>query len=510
MHDFFSARRPSTLAGRAMVATSHPLSTAAGLAILSEGGNAVDAALAAVAVQCVVDPLMTGIGGDCFALYAPAGGEVIALNGSGRAPAGATIEALTAAGLTTEIPGTSPHAITIPGAVSGWCLLHRDHGTMPLDRIFARAIGYAEDGYPVTPRVAQDWAAHRDHIGGDAHAAALFLPDGRAPLPGESHAQPLLADRLREIAASGAAGFYKGETAAKMAAHLQSLGGLHTVEDFAEGAGAAHWVTPIRASYRGYDVHECPPNGQGLAALLILRIMEGFDIAALSEVDRVHLHAEATKLAYHHRDALLADAGACDGLVETLLSDEVIAALRSRIDMTSALPPALWDEPEHKDTVYLCVVDEAGNAISLINSIFHGFGSTRLDPATGVLFHSRGASFRLIPGHPNAIAPGKRPMHTIIPGMLTRDGKVEMPFGVMGGHYQASGHAALLSNIIDLGMGVQAAMDAPRSFAFGGVLEVEPTMPEATRVALAARGHEIKIVGSPIGGSQAIRMSEGL
>ncbi|PTE21607.1 gamma-glutamyltransferase [Cereibacter changlensis JA139] len=510
MHDFFSARRPSTLAGRAMVATSHPLSTAAGLAILSEGGNAVDAALAAVAVQCVVDPLMTGIGGDCFALYAPAGGEVIALNGSGRAPAGATIEALNAAGLTTEIPGTSPHAITIPGAVSGWCLLHRDHGTLPLDQIFARAIGYAEDGYPVTPRVAQDWAAHRDHIAGDTHAAALFLPDGRAPLPGERHAQPLLADRLREIAAEGASGFYEGETAAKMAAHLQSLGGLHTVEDFAEGAGAAHWVTPIRASYRGYDVHECPPNGQGLAALLILRIMEGFDIAALSEVDRVHLHAEATKLAYHHRDALLADAGACAGLVETLLSDEVVATLRSRIDMNSALPPALWDEPEHKDTVYLCVVDEAGNAISLINSIFHGFGSTRLDPATGVLFHSRGASFRLIPGHPNAIAPGKRPMHTIIPGMLTQDGKVEMPFGVMGGHYQAAGHAALLSNIIDLGMGVQAAMDAPRSFAFGGVLEVEPTMPEATRAALAARGHEIKVVGSPIGGSQAIRMSEGL
>ncbi|WP_394155699.1 gamma-glutamyltransferase family protein [Loktanella salsilacus] len=510
MHDFSSGRRPSTFSGRAMVATSHPLGTAAGLDILSSGGNAVDAALAAVAVQCVVDPLMTGIGGDCFALYAAAGGAVKALNASGRAPAGASIAALNAAGLTDEIPKTSPHAVTIPGAISGWCRLHSDHGSMPLDRIFARAIGYAKDGYRITPRVAQDWAAHVDFVAGDVHAAALFLPDGRAPLVGERHTQPLLADRLREIAAQGADGFYKGDTAARMVTHLQSLGGFHTIEDFAAGADDAHWVTPIEASYRGYDVHECPPNGQGLAALVILRIMEGFDIAAMTEVDRIHLHAEATKLAYHHRDALMADLDDCGNLAETLLSDSVITTLRARIDMDRALPPALWDEPEHKDTVYLCVVDENGNAISLINSIFNGFGSTRLDPSTGVLFHSRGSSFRLIPGHPNAIAPGKRPMHTIIPAMLSKNGRVEMPFGVMGGHYQAAGHATFLSNIIDHGLSVQSAMDAPRTFAFDGVLEVEPTLHEEVRTALASRGHVIKVVASPIGGSQAIRMTDGL
>ncbi|SEM85898.1 gamma-glutamyltranspeptidase / glutathione hydrolase [Loktanella fryxellensis] len=510
MHDFFSARRPSTFAGQAMVATSHPLSTATGLEILSAGGNAVDAALAAVAVQCVVDPLMTGIGGDCFALYATADGTVSALNASGRAPAGATLDAVIATGLTTEIPATSPHAVTVPGAISGWCLLHRDHGSLPLDQIFARAIQYAAEGYVITPRVAMDWAAHADVIGADPHAAALFVPDGKAPLPGTRHAQPLLADRLREIATQGAAGFYTGPTAASMAAHLQSLGGFHTVEDFADGQDAAHWVSPINASYRGHDIHQCPPNGQGLAALLILRIMEGFDIAALSEVDRIHLHAEATKLAYHHRDALIADPAHSAGVADTLLSDEVIGTLRARIDMSRAMPPALWDEPEHKDTVYLCVVDAHGNAISLINSLFTGFGSTRLDPATGVLFHSRGASFRLIPGHPNAIAPGKRPMHTIIPGMVTVAGRVHLPYGVMGGQYQAAGHATFLSNLIDLGMGVQDAMDAPRSFAFGGVLEVEPAMPEATRAALAARGHVIKVAVSPIGGSQAIRMSPGV
>jgi gamma-glutamyltranspeptidase/glutathione hydrolase len=509
--DFFSARRPSTLAPKAMIATSHPLSTAAGLDILSAGGNAVDVALAAVAVQCVVDPLMTGIGGDCFALYAPKSGAVKALNGSGRAPAAATVAALKAAGLTDEIPQTSPHAVTVPGAISAWCRLHADHGSLPLERLFARAIGYAENGYPVTPRVAMDWAAHVGVVAGDPYAAALFLPEGAAPAVGDRHAQPLLGARLREIAAKGAAGFYEGETAAKMVAHLQSLGGLHTEADFHEARDQAHWVTPISTSYGGYDVLECPPNGQGLVALIILRILSKFDMGPdLSEADRIHLNAEATKLAYHHRDALLADPAECEGLADHLLSDQVIDALAARIKMDQALPPALWDEPEHKDTIYLSVVDAEGNAISFINSIFHGFGSTRLDPATGVLFHSRGSSFRLIEGHPNAIGPKKRPMHTIIPGMLCKDGAAVMPFGVMGGHYQAAGHAAFLSNVLDRGMDLQAAMDAPRSFAFGGELQIEPGVSEEARTELTARGHKLKVVGSPLGGSQAIRIGAGL
>ena len=508
MFDFFSARRPSTYTGRAMIATSHPLSTAAGLDILSAGGNAVDAALAAVAVQAVVDPLMTGIGGDCFALYAPAGGEVKALNGSGRAPAAATVAALKAAGLKEEIPQTSPHAITVPGAISAWCRLHADHGSLPLSRIFERAIGYAEAGFRVTPRVALDWQANQATVANDAGAAAVFLPGGKPPAVGDVIAQPLLARRYREIAEHGAKAFYEGAAARSMVGYLRGLGGLHTEEDFAAATDGAEWVTPIRATYRGHDVHECPPNGQGLAALLILKIIEGFDMSTLPEVDRIHVLAEATKLAYHHRDALIADPAACPGVAETLLSEEVIATLRARIDMTRAAAPVLWDEPEHRDTIYLCVVDEAGNAISFINSIFHGFGSGRLDPGTGVLFHSRGASFRLIEGHPNAIGPGKRPMHTIIPGMVTRAGRVSMPFGVMGGHYQAAGHAAFLSGVIDLGLDLQAAMDAPRSFGFGGVLEIEPGVDAATRAELERRGHVLKVAASPIGGSQAIRIRE--
>ncbi|RJE81440.1 gamma-glutamyltransferase [Paracoccus sp. JM45] len=504
--DFLSGRRPPTYAGKAMVATSHPLATAAGLGMLAKGGNAVDAAIAASAVQAVVDPLMTGIGGDCFALYAPKGGKVMALNGSGRAPAAATIDALKDAGLEDHIPQTSPHAVTVPGAIAAWCRLHADHGTLPLADLFAPAIAYARNGFPVTPRVAQDWAEAAELIAGDEHAATVFLPDGKPPVAGARHAQPLLADRLQEIATKGPAAFYQGPTAAKMVAHLRSLGGLHTEQDFADATDGADWVDPISASYRGYDIHECPPNGQGLAALLILKIIEGFDIAAMPPADRVHLQAEATKLAYHHRDELLGDPAGCPDVVETLLSDPAIAALRARIDMTRAMPPALWDEPEHKDTIYLCVVDGQGNAISFINSIFHGFGSTRLDPATGVLFQSRGASFRLIPGHPNAIAPGKRPMHTIIPGMVTQGDRVVMPFGVMGGQYQAAGHAAFLSALIDQGMDLQQAMDQPRSFATEGRLDVEASMPADIRDDLAARGHAINVLATPMGGSQAIRI----
>lgn len=507
MFDFFSARRPSTLASKAMIATSHPLSTAAGHEILTKGGNAVDAALAAVAVQCVVDPLMTGIGGDCFALYAPKGGKVKALNGSGRAPAAATVAALKAAGLTDEIPQTSPHAVTIPGAISAWCRLHTDHGYLPLDQLFVRAINYAENGYPVTPRVAMDWAAHADSVAHDPHAASVFLLNNKAPTVGQMHAQPLIGQRLREIAKDGAAAFYEGEVAAKMTAHLRSLGGLHTEEDFHEALDAAHWVDPISTSYGDHEVYECPPNGQGLAALLILRILSRFDMGnGLSEADRIHLHAEATKLGYHHRDALIGDPTNCPDVAETLLSDKVVDALAARIDITRALPATLWCEREHKDTIYLCVVDGDGNALSFINSIFHGFGSTRLDPATGVLFHSRGASFRLIEGHPNAIAPRKRPMHTIIPGMLCKDGVAVMPFGVMGGQYQAAGHAAFLSAVLDLGMDLQAAMDAPRSFAHEGVLQIEPSVSEEVRDELAARGHILAVQKSPIGGSQAIRI----
>ncbi|WP_246518632.1 gamma-glutamyltransferase family protein, partial [Ancylobacter lacus] len=439
---FFGPRRAPVVSGEAMVATSHPLSSAAGLEMLAAGGSAVDAALAAVAVQCVVDPHMTGIGGDAFVLYAPKDGPTVALNGSGRAPAGASVAALAAAGVIGEIPRTSAHAVTVPGAVSAWTRLHADHGRLELGRVLARAIGYAREGYPVAPRVAFDWAGEAAIVAQDPHAAALFQPGGRVPVAGDRHAQPRLGDRLEAIARGGARAFYEGPVAAAMVAHLRSLGGLHTEEDFAAGAQAAFYTAPIAADYRGVTVEECPPNGQGLAALMLLGILSRFDLGAgMAPADRVHLHAEASKLVYHHRDALIADPAAMGVGVEELLAPATLDTLAGRIDMGRAGVPALWSEPEHRDTVYVCAVDRDGNMVSFINSIFHAFGSTRLDPVSGVLFHSRGSQFRLIEGHPNAIEPNKRPLHTIIPGLLRKDGAGLGVFGVMGGQYQAAGHA---------------------------------------------------------------------
>lgn len=504
MRDLFRPGRSMAFGSEAMIATSHPLATSAGLAVLREGGNAIDAAIAAVVTQCVVEPQMTGIGGDCFVLYAPAGGDVIALNGSGRAPAGASVAAMKALGL-NEIPQASPHSVTVPGAISAWTLLHRDHGSLPLDRLFRDAIGYAENGYPVTQRVAFDWNTAAPLLAGDEHASALFLSSGAPFREGDRHAQPALAKTLRAIAKDGAKAFYRGAVAEAVVTRLKALGGVHTVDDFAEGETSAAYVTPISTNYRGYDVYECPPNGQGVAALLILNVLKGFDLSeGLSEADRVHLHAEATKLAYHHRDALIGDPAHLPFSVETLLGDEIATALHGRVSREKAGAPALWREPEHADTVYLCVVDRDGNAVSFINSLFHSFGSSILEPTSGVLLHSRGFSFRLIEDHPNALRPGKRPMHTIIPGMLRKNGETVMPFGVMGGHYQAAGQAAFLSGLLDRGLDLQSAIDAPRSFAFDGVLDVEPTFRPETRSRLEALGHKAQTAASPIGGAQAI------
>ncbi|MBY3756885.1 gamma-glutamyltransferase family protein [Azospirillum formosense] len=504
MRDFCRPGRSALVATEAAVATSHPLASAAALEILAAGGNAVDAAIAAVAVQCVVEPHMTGIGGDAFALYAPAnGGQVVALNGSGRAPAAASVERLAGLGVTGEIPRHGAHAVTVPGAVAAWTRLHADHGRLPLDRVLLRAIRYAEDGYGVSPRVAQDWAAAVPLLAADEGCRAVFLPGGRAPRAGERHAQPRLGQRLRDIAAHGAAAFYTGVTAESLVGFLRARGGLHTLDDFAAAQDGAEYVTPIATDYRGYEILECPPNGQGLAALMILNALGGFDLSpSVGDADRHHLQAEATKLAYHHRDVLVGEGGA--EAAAALLSAEATAVLRRRIDPARAQAPALWTEAEHKDTVCLSVVDRDGNAISFINSIFHSFGSVQLDPATGVLLHSRGTSFRLAEGHPNALAPRRRPLHTIIPGLIRKDGRAVCPFGVMGGHYQAAGHGAFVSAVIDRGLDVQTAIDQPRSFAFNGVLEIEPTVAEDTAAELARRGHAVVRRDEPMGGGQAI------
>jgi gamma-glutamyltranspeptidase / glutathione hydrolase len=499
MRDFTRPTRSVALSERGMAATSHPQATMAALAILREGGNAVDAALAAVAVQGVVEPQMTGIGGDCFVLYSPRAGLPVALNGSGRTPAGAGPDRL--AGL-KEVPPTSPDAVTVPGAVDAWCRLSADHGRLPLDRVLAPAIAAAEEGFLVAPRVAYDWANNRARVEADPAAAAQYLPGGRVPEVGDRRDQPALGAMLRRIAGEGRAAFYEGEAADEMVALLRARGGAHTAEDFA--AQASNYVDPVSTPYRGVDVHECPPNGQGLAALIILRLLAGSAMRDLDEADRIHLLAEATKAAYRVRDAYFCDPDHGGRDPASFLTDDFIASLGRRIAMGRATAAEDWDDVEHRDTVYVTVVDRDLNAVSLINSLFQAFGSGLYAPRSGVLLHNRGYSFRPYAGHPNSIGPRKRPMHTIIPGMVVKGGRATMPFGVMGGHYQATGHAQFLSGVLDRGLDVQAAAEAPRSFAFGGELSLERTVSREAGEELARRGHKVVWSKEPIGGCQAI------
>jgi gamma-glutamyltranspeptidase / glutathione hydrolase len=450
----------------------------------------------------VTEPHMTGIGGDCFVLYSKKGAEPIALNGSGRAPMKADVEWYRARGI-AEIEVETPHAVSVPGAIDAWCRLLADHGTKAMDALFAPAIKLAEEGYAVTPRVAADFAASFPKQARSPGAAHVFAPQGRPIGLGEKLYQPALAKTLKRIAREGRAGFYEGEVAEEIVGTLSRLGGLHTLEDFA--LQKCEYVMPIAAPYRDHRVYECPPNGQGLAALMILRTLEGYKLgdAGLSEADRIHLLAEAVKAAYRARDACIADPRFVPVDLERFLSDAYAASVRAKIARDRASDPVLWDEIVHQDTVYFAIVDRDGNAISFINSLFHDFGSGIFAPQCGVMLHNRAVSFRLDPKHPNAIAPGKRPMHTIIPGMLMREGKAVMPFGVMGGAYQACGHAHFLSQMLDRGRDPQQAAEAPRSFAFDGYLQLESTIPVEIARDLAGRGHRV-LRGGPLGGCQAV------
>jgi gamma-glutamyltranspeptidase/glutathione hydrolase len=504
MRDFHQPRRSAAVAGEAMAATSHPLATLTALDVLRAGGNAVDAAIAASALLCVAEPHMTGIGGDCFVLYSPKAGKPLALNGSGRAPMRATAQWYQERGF-AEIAVESVHAATVPGAVDAWFTLRDQHGTKDMAALLAPAIALAEAGMLVTPRPAWDFSFLAAKIGRDAGAARLFMPNGHMPGLGDRVKMPALAATFRRIAKEGRRGFYEGPVAADIVKRCTELGGLHTLEDFA--AQRCEWVEPISAPYGGHDVFECPPNGQGLAALMILRTLAGFDLSArCGDADRIHLLAEATKAAYRARDAYFGDPKDVSVPVERFLSDAYAESVRARIDPGRASAAVHWDEPEHKDTIYLSIVDRDRNAISFINSLFHEFGCGVFAAESGVMLHSRGAMFRTIPGHPNAIAPGKRPLHTIIPGMLAKDGRAVMPFGVMGGNYQATGHAAVLSRLLDEGMDPQQAAEAPRSFAFDGKLQLEATISAAIESNLMGRGHVIERIVKPLGGCQAIHI----
>ena len=503
MRDFELPGRSAAYAEHGMAATSHPMATLVALDVLRAGGNAVDAAVAAVAVQCVVEPAMTGIGGDCFVLLAPAEGGVVALNGSGRAPAAATAERLRELGI-DELEGTV-HSVTVPGAVDAWARLLERHGTRELAELLQPAIRCAEDGFVITPRVAYDWARDGERLRQSGGGRAMYLRDDHAPVAGHKMRLPALADTLRMIAAGGPDAFYRGEPAERMVKYLRSEGGLHTRDDFAAAAG--EFVTPIKTTYRGLEVYECPPNGQGVIALLMLNVLEGFELGALEPngAERLHLETEATRLAFRDRNACLADPAAVDVPVGRLLNKGYAAKLRRRIDPERALvglPPPLL--PEHRDTAYLTVVDRARNVVSFINSVFDSFGSGLVCPETGVLFHDRGTSFSLAYALRDLLRGAERPMHTIIPALALEGGRPTLAFGVMGGHYQPVGHAHVLTNVVDFGLDPQAALDAPRAFAQDGELRLEGGIARATAETLARMGHKVVPAGKPLGGGQMI------
>ncbi|EDM70611.1 gamma-glutamyltranspeptidase, putative [Roseobacter sp. AzwK-3b] len=502
MRDFHLPGRSAVYATNGMCATSHPLAAKAAVDILERGGNAMDAAIAGAVLLGICEPQMTGIGGDCFALFTkPGSDEIHALNGSGRAPAAASAAALRDQGHDT-VPLNSPAAVTIPGAIDAFCRLSDDHGKLGLDALLAPAIRYAEDGVPVAPRVAFDWPEAAKALQG--HGLTHFSNAGAPLSVGQMFRAPGQAEVLRRIAAQGRDGFYKGEVTEDMIAALTALGGVHAADDFA--ATACDYTTPIAGDYKGVDLVEHPPNGHGATAILMLNILKHFDIARMDPFgsQRAHLEAEATKLAYDARNRIIADPDHTTRLAH-MLAPETAAKLAALIDPSNAMPAAApLTEEVHRETVYITVVDRDRMAVSLIYSIFHGFGSGIASEKFGVLFQNRGGGFNLTPGHPNEMAGGKRPMHTIIPGMLREDGRVSTPFGVMGGAYQPTGHARVVSNLRDFGMQPQAALDAPRSYAEAGQLRVESGYADTVRAELAELGHDVIVPKGPIGGAQAI------
>ncbi|APH74272.1 gamma-glutamyltransferase family protein [Aquibium oceanicum] len=504
MRNFDLPGRSPVIAENGMAATSHPLATATALSVLKDGGNAVDAAIAAAATLAVVEPHMTGIGGDCFVILAEPDSSLHGLNGSGRAPAGANAAWYRERGF-TDMPATGPHSVTVPGAIKAWEVLSQRFGTRGFDRLFLDAIRYAEEGFAIHPRVARDWARYASELAADEGGAMHYLPNGRTPPVFARHRLPALGATLRQIAERGSVAFYEGEVATEIARTVREKGGFLTEEDLAKVS--ADWVDPITTAYRGHDVFEIPPSGQGLTALIMLNLMKqlGADRTSVDGTDRWHLMIEAARLAYAVRDSHIADPASMNCDTRDLLDLAYARALaggflQERRNDRIVLPPV-----PNSDTVYLCVVDRDRRAVSFINSLYSGFGSRIVTPNSGVVLQNRGACFTLKKGHPNELAPAKRPMHTIIPGMAMKAGKPSYAFGVMGGAYQPMGHALVLSNMLDFGMDPQQAIDFPRLFwGEDGTLEAEAGIPAGVREGLAAKGHTLRDALGPWGGAQLI------
>ncbi len=512
------ATRSEAVATRAMAATSQPLATQAALDILKAGGNAIDAAIAANAVLGLVEPTGNGIGGDLFAIVYDAQSQKLhGLNASGRSPKSLSLEYFKTEGL-DKIPSHGPLPVSVPGAVDGWFELHERFGSMPMKQILAPAIDYAQNGFGLTEVIAYYWNRSVPILKDFDGFADTFMPDGRAPAKGEIFRNPRLAKTLQRIAEGGRDEFYRGDIAREIAAYMKEQGGFLTYDDMA--AHTSEWVAPLSTDYRGYTVWELPPNGQGIAALQILNILEGYDIAAMGHDSAEYLHhfVEAKKLAFEDRARFYADPDFVDIPVAPLISKQYAERRRALIDPDKAATsfPAGDQKLEQGDTIYLTVADSEGNMVSLIQSNYRGMGSGMTPGELGFILQDRGELFSLDPEHANVYAPGKRPFHTIIPSFVTLEGKPLISFGLMGGGMQPQGHAQIVVNMVDFGMNLQEAGDAARvrhdgssqptgeKMTDGGVVNVESGFSAGTVAALEKKGHKVKVGPSGFGGYQAI------
>ncbi len=501
------SQRSMVLGRGGMVCTSQPLASFAGAALLRAGANAVDAAVCAAAVLGVVEPFMTGIGGDCFMLIWHAGDQrLYGLNGSGRAPRAATRAALVERGH-SQMPMLGMLSVTVPGAVDAWCTALERFGSRALADVLAPAVHYAEDGFAVSEIIAFQWGFAAGLLQ-QPEAQRTFTADGRAPRCGERVLLPSLARSLRTLAAGGRDVFYRGELAAQIIACSRTYGGLLDSDDLA--AHRSNWVEPIATDYRGYRVCELPPNGQGLTALLALNILECFDLAG-EPADVAHLQIEAIKLAFADRNRYIADPAHAAVPVADLLSKDYAQGRAALIDRRRALKrTAPGGLGMSGDTVYLTAADAAGNVVTLINSLSLAFGSGMVAGDTGIVLQNRGYGFSLDPAPPNCIAPGKRPFHTIIPAMLLNDGRPLVSFGVMGGDMQAQGHVQVVSNLVDAGCNIQEAIDRPRfNYLEGDRVALERALAARVGTELARRGHSVEdesaaILHGGFGGGQGI------
>ena len=513
-HNF--ATRSEVIATHGMAATSQPLATQVALDILKKGGSAIDAAIAADAMLGLTEPTGAGIGGDIFAIVWDAKTQKLyGLNGSGRSPKSLTLEYLKKSGI-THIPALGPLPVSVPGCVDGWFELHAKFGKLPMDQILAPTISYAREGFPVTEVIAYYMQRSGNSLGKFPGFKETYMPNGKMPAKGEVFKNPFLANTLEKIAKGGRDAFYKGDIARTIEKYMKENGGFLSYSDLA--THQSEWVEPVSTNYRGYDVWELPPNGQGIAALQILNILEGYDIKGMGFGSTQYLHTliEAKKIAFEDRAKFYADQAFADVPVKQLISKEYAAKRRALLNPDRATRRLDAGDPRTDNTIYLTVADSEGNMVSLIQSNYRGMGSGMTPTGLGFVLQDRGEMFTLEEGHANCYAPGKRPFHTIIPSFITKDGKPYVSFGVMGGAMQPQGHVQIVVNLIDFGMNLQEAGDAPRihhdgsseptgeKMTNGGEVNVESGFPYETIRGLMQMGHKVTFEVGPYGGYQAI------